>query len=159
MRFLSGLLLVGLITFLACTKDEVTEPTQPEEYLIFGTVYGFCLGDCVTLFRLEKDNIYKDSVLTNVIASDTIPFYVSSLGNAKYQLAKGLKDNFPSQLFQESEPVIGIPDAYDQGTVFIEYSDGEVVKKWRIDTNVQALPEYLQTYIQRVLDITAELRG
>jgi hypothetical protein len=143
---------------VACSKSEVATPSEEKSYLIFGVFYGRCVEDCTTLFKVEEEKLYADAIFTRFTQEDTIiPFQTEMLSAVEYEIAKPLVTKFPMNLLEEEEQVIGMPNVVDQGTVLLEYSKGDITKRWYIDPNVNNLPAYLQSYISSISEITFEL--
>lgn len=141
---------------MSCEKDEVQE-LESETTLVFGLVYGFCQGDCAKLFKLEGDNLYEDDGINRLQPEEPLLFKEEPLSNTAYDLAASLRSEFPESLINNPDTIIGIPNAYDQGGIYIEYKDGINDRFWMLDTNLDALPENLRPYANRVKDIWSEL--
>ncbi|MEN0049140.1 MAG: hypothetical protein AAF806_18925 [Bacteroidota bacterium] len=152
-----ALILVFLLSSaMSCEKDEVLE-SENDTTLIFGLVYGFCQGDCAQLFKLEGDNLYEDDGIDRLQAEQVLLFKETPLSNVKYDLATSLRSDFPASLINNPDTIIGIPNAYDQGGIYIEYQNGEVDRFWMLDTNLDALPEDLRPYADRLKEVWTEL--
>ena len=142
------------LVLLSCNKEENPPPLEQDFTLIFGTHYGFCFGECVTLYKLENGLLYIDDMdrLTETLTFETDPLTLD-----KAEIAKPLLDLFPKELFKEKE-VIGIPDAHDQGGFFIQHIQGDQIAQWNIDTIKDRLPSYLQDYITEVENVMDQLK-
>jgi len=103
-----------LLTLAACVQEasEFEPPTktisaQPEllsDYLIFGTYYGMCFGDCAALVKIENGKAYADNVDFPFKLEDDktriypgaplghIAFQETPLPEAYYDAAKNLGD-------------------------------------------------------------------
>ena len=145
-----------LSSAMSCEKDEIQE-LENDATLIFGLVYGFCQGDCAQLFKLEGDNLYEDDGIDRLQAEQTLLFKETPRSSTDYDLAAVLRSDFPENLINNPDTIIGIPNAYDQGGIYIEYKDGETDRFWMLDTNLDALPENLRPYADRVKNIWSEL--
>ena len=151
-----GIVLLFLVS--ACEKETIQKSNEQEATLIFGLSNGFCLGDvCVRLFKIEDGTIRADDGVERLRLDEPIPFQSTALPEADYERALPLLDDFPELLTTAQDTVYGIPDAYDQGSIFIQLQSDEVDRFWLLDTNVDALPEELQSYATRVKAITNEL--
>ncbi|MCB0449254.1 hypothetical protein [Mariniflexile maritimum] len=145
MKYILGFLLV-CISLLSCTTNDTGE-TSKIDYLIFGRFYGMCIGkSCVTNYKLTNSTLFAD---TNNDYSHTA-FNFVALDADKFGQVNDLMDFFPSKLLNEKETVLGCPDCYDQGGVFIQISKNGVVKSWRIDTNKNDVPAYLHSFMDKV---------
>ena len=152
MRLIS-LSLIFLL-FIGCNKDEPIN--SQEDILFFGNFFGFCQGEsCIEIYKLENGVLYEDS-------EDQYP---SPQGNAynwiarqdeDFQLAEPLIDDFPNQLFDEVDQVIGMPDAGDWGGVYVTLERDGTRSIWLIDYVDQNIPTYLHEYtaeIKRIVEV------
>jgi hypothetical protein len=143
-------LLLGLLC-VSCDKDEVCEES---DYIEFGQYFGFCAGEkCIEIFRLDDSNLYEDTsdIYPSLTQNDDRKFVLLSF--QKFDLAKELKKNFPTQLLSETKVKFGIPDAYDQGGRYLRYKSGEVDRIWLFDNNLGEVPEYLHDYLDEVVRV------
>ncbi len=155
-----SLFLIAIFT-LSCEKEEdCCTPLEAEEdrTLIFGTYFGFCLGDCTHLFKIEKGEVFPDQGIERLNVNEALTFSAVPLSIEDYNKAKTLLDNFPEPLLDEEETTIGIPDAYDQGGIFLQLTENETVRSWYLDSNIEALPKYLRAYATMVKEVTTKLR-
>ncbi len=149
-------LLFGLSIFPSCTKEEIKD----EEYLVFGHFYGHCVGEgCIEIFRLEDDRLLEDQ-------KDQYPGYTTfyegdflELSSSRFELAENLMDYFPLDLLNETDTVIGQPDAGDWGGLYIEYNYEGVHKYWLLDQMKSHVPEYLHGFIQKVNEVIIAVNG
>lgn len=128
-------------------RYELTNIEQ-EDYIIFGHYYGFCIGEpCIETFKLTSSALYED---TRDDYGVTSGFEFKRLSKEKFELVNGLADEIPMELFQEESQTFGCPDCADQGGVLIQIlRDGEI-KTWKIDQNLNNLPEYLHSLVENV---------
>lgn len=159
MKKLMFLLLASGMLFQSCQKDEDT-PMGNVEYIVFGHFFGECIGeDCVEIFKIENDVLYEDQ--KDNYPSNTNPYvgeYIT-LDDAKYQLVKDLEVFIPNELFNETQTVIGQPDVADQGGYYFEIVEDGVQYHFRIDTNKEALPDYLMDFADVLQDYISKARG
>ncbi|MEL6718443.1 MAG: hypothetical protein AAFO82_12130 [Bacteroidota bacterium] len=154
---LFGLIVVFLLSSaMSCEKDEVQE-LETDATLIFGIVYGFCQGDCAQLFKLEGEELFEDDGVDRLQLEEVIQFKDIPRSTADYELAIPLRTDFPESLIGRTDTIIGIPNAYDQGGIYLQYQDDITDRFWYIDTNLEALPEELRPYIDKVKKVWAEL--
>jgi hypothetical protein len=127
------LLFLALLLAFGCTRE-----SESDDYFIFGTAYGMCTGDCVTLFRLEGQNLYPDdNALYPLLSAEDIPFQTGSLPADKVALAEALKAQIPAKLLEEPDGNVGCPDCHDQGLYYVKTKTGDMVREWRIDRDVE----------------------
>jgi hypothetical protein len=115
----------GLLALLlsSCKKEKCPD----DGYLIFGHFYGMCEGEqCV----------------------DKAQF--TPLGREQFQKAQHLRASFPLELLQQSDTVIGQPDAGDWGGLYIEYHQDGVRKFWLIDKMKTNVPIQYHDFVDRV---------
>lgn len=155
-------LVIGLmaISLLSCTNDDDCCFELPQDRkLAFGTYFGFCLGECIHIYKIENEAVFQMATSERVNLTQELDFVTAALPGDAYETAKPLLENFPDELLAEEETTIGIPDAYDQGGIYLELTEAGVSTKWFLDSNVSALPEYLQAYAQQIKDVTEQLKG
>jgi hypothetical protein len=143
--FLSCLFIV-LIT-ASCDKSENPAPVA-KDYLVFGHYYGMCYGDnCVEIFKIEKSSLSEDTL-------DKYPFFCCPYSGVfiprdhqKYEMVKHLNGLIPAQLLLDTNKVIGTPDAFDQGGLYLEVKIGNTTRFWYIDMAKSNLPPYLHPLV------------
>lgn len=141
-----------LVLFLGCKKDPVAKFAP--DYVIFGTSYGECGGDCARLFKLENQNLYPDDGIEYLMQNGgDIPFMTQSLPADKVALAESLKNQIPASLLDEPEEVLGCPDCRDQGTVYIETKTGDQVSRWYIDPDLDQYASFCDSVRVAVLKL------
>lgn len=142
-------LVIGLL--FGCKKDK-NDQMNKAEYLVFGSFYGECIGEnCIEIFKLQDGKLWED---TNDTYPGSTGFYSAAyvqLPDAKYQQVKDLPSLFPAQLLNETNTVIGTPDAGDWGGYYIEYNRNGIHKFWLIDqVGSSSVPAYLNTFTAQV---------
>lgn len=152
------------LLFSTCTEDKTANGLQIENYLIFGTYYGECQGDCVRMYYLkpaEQQLFIASEPKYPVYEADSFPYglHFVTVSQQQYALAKELINKVPENLFGESELVIGEPDAADQGGVYVEINHRNMIHKYYIDTNKEAIPAYLHAFVDEILNTVAALRA
>ena len=83
------------------------------------------------------------------------------LSDEAYDMALDLVLDFPEELWNDDTEVFGIPDAYDQGGIFVSYNRNGTVKSWTIDTQIQAItdaPDYVKAYTTQIKNVLNTLR-
>lgn len=143
MKTMIATILSALVLF-SCTEDAQTIEAgshRESEYLIFGHFYGFCLGEqCIEIFKITPDALLED---TNDFYPNPQEVYDGDfvqLNRSKFNKLKGMHLRIPEELLNETEKVLGTPDAADGGGIYLELPDGRF---WLLDMNVDYLPEYL----------------
>ena len=148
-----------ILFFFQCDKEEdCCLPIPDDRSLIFGTYFGHCVGDCAQLFKIDQGEIFPDEGVDRIIENEALIFG-AALPMKDYDSAKFLLENFPGDLLNEEVNILGIPDAYDQGGIYLELVQGDSSRVWYLDSNISALPEYLQGYATDVLKTTELLRN
>jgi|ETNmetMinimDraft_8_1059916.scaffolds.fasta_scaffold39164_2 hypothetical protein len=147
MKIFKFLIFSLVITFIfSCNKDSEIELNQTN-FLIFGHFYGECNGEeCIETFKLTNKKLYEDS---NDNYSGTY-FNFIELGNNTFDQVKDLIDYFPCELLSDNKNIFGCPDCYDQGGLFIQYSENDSIKSWIIDQSQSSVPEYLHEFMDMV---------
>ena len=154
MRLISVLTFVAL-ALVSCSKD-MSNPVNPGDYLIFGTFYGECLGNCSHFFMIRDGLLFMDDVEIGI--PEEIPFTNDPMSSADYDLAVELQEEFPSDLTDSDKRIYGCPDCHDQGGVYLELNNSEGRFKWRIDTDDDEQSEAISTYKKRVMEVVSLLR-
>ncbi len=147
----------------SCNKDEHNDeygPTQ-KEFLIFGEYAGFCGGEsCIEIFKLEDGKLYEDtkdhypSTQTTGYQGDYI-----LLDKEKYEMVKDLIDAFPEKLKEDVNLVIGMPDAYDQGGIYVEIKENDKSYYWLIDRDTNNIPAYLHGWVNLIRERIAQVNN
>ena len=156
MKFrIASLLLALLLSFvIGCEKPQPVDPEAQGPSFIFGHFFGMCIGEqCVEIFKLENGQLYEDT--NDNYPGDQGPYQANfqPLPDSLYQLVKNLPDQLPTQLYAETDTVLGIPDAGDWGGIYLELTDENGDRRfWLIDNKTDNLPAYLQGYKQQIND-------
>jgi len=146
------LLILPLALFTACDKEGNNLKVEAD-YLIFGHAYGFCVGEkCIEIFKLEDGQLYEDANDNYPGSTDFYDADFSTLSNELYEQVSNLEDDFPSILLDETDTVIGEPDAGDWGGLYIEYKAGDFRKFWLLDLNKNNVPESYHNFIDAVTE-------
>lgn len=151
------LILLISVTFWQCEKNlpkAETPHAADIERLIIGHYYGMCIGPtCIENYLLEDGKLYVDS--KNEYGKE-FPYIGdwTERPAADYAIAAPLLESFPTEIWQADQQTFGIPDAYDQGGFFIEakHKDG-THRAWNLDTNRDALPEYLRPFAEQLATV------
>ena len=144
--------LVGLLVGCDDSSTDLEKAQNAEDYLIFGSFAGFCQGEaCIEIFKIENGRLYEDGS-DNYPSYDRLPYRgeFKLLPEEKYELVKDLTDNFPGRLTDEISLVLGMPDAYDQGGIYVEIKRDDTIQYWVLDRDKENVPEYLHNWIDLI---------
>lgn len=161
--FLLSTALAALLLLSTCTEDETTNSLKIGDYLIFGTYYGECAENCINIYYLRPDEqqlFVASEPKYPVYEADSFPYglHFVTVSQQKYELAKDLINQVPENLLGESKLVIGEPDATDQGGIYVELNHRNMMHKYYIDTNKDAIPAYLHDFVDEILSTVTALR-
>lgn len=154
LRLKSSFIILPLLSLLlTCCKREEIKPSS-KDYLIFGSFISECAGarggGCIEIFKLERDQLLKD---TNNNYPNSSSFYEGNyikLSQQKFDDAKDLLNNFPRELWKEPKRIIGEPDYKDQGGLYIEFKHNRKRKFWLVDTDKSSVPAKYHEFIDKV---------
>lgn len=146
------LLSLILVISFACNRSENSLEAEPQSFFIFGHYYGFCGGEgCVEIFKIEDESILFEDI-TDKYPRDTL--YTGTfkkLSIHQFYEVKDLASFLPEQLESIKDTVFGMPDAYDQGGLFIERKTGSGAHAfWHLDQDKSNIPEYLHDFHDKV---------
>lgn len=148
------------ITAPGCS-DEFENLTEPDQYVIFGDFYGECIGrGCIDIFKLEDERVFADT-LDRYPSASTLPHTVSfvPVTGVDADEVRNLIGRLPAALFDESDIVIGQPDAGDWGGFYLETNVAGKTRFWIIDKMEDNLPSYLREYVERLDEAILLLDG
>ncbi|SMD33055.1 hypothetical protein SAMN04488029_1419 [Reichenbachiella faecimaris] len=153
--------LILTILCLTTCKDQAVFPNselQTEsdtDYIIFGHFYGFCLGErCIEIFKLTNTSLLEDTNDFYPSSQEAYDGAYVSVEQSKFNKLKDIKFEIPDELLNETEKVIGTPDAADGGGIYIELPDG---RYWLLDMNEYYLPEYLHPLREQIRAAIAKI--
>lgn len=156
---LPSLLLIFILFASSCKKDEAL--IAEDDYLIFGHFYGFCGGEqCIEIFKLNASQLFEDQSDNYPLANQG--FYngvFNALPDSKFQVSKSLIADFPIDLLNLTDTIIGCPDCLDQGGIYLEYNFSGVHRFWIIDNIDLNQDAYLINYKQKVRDKITEINS
>lgn len=153
------LVAVAFLSGSACS-DEITGLQDPGDYIVFGDFYGECIGSgCVDIFRIADGELYKDT-LDEYPTASKLPHAVDfvELPDDHVGQIESLLGKIPAKLFEETDVVIGQPDAGDWGGFYLETNISGEVRYWLIDKMKDNLPAYLREYADK-LEKAIQLAG
>lgn len=147
-----------LLLLIACEKDDNVELSK-SDYIIFGKFYGECSGEgCVEIFRLEQDKLFEDTKDQYPGRSSFYEGKFIQLSQRKFRETQDLRNYFPTDLLNETDIVIGQPDASDGGGLYIEYNSKGVRKFWLLDNMKSNVPTKYHNFIDRVNEKIEQLK-
>ncbi len=148
MKIFVSLLITSLFFLTSCKKEDSNPGI---DYLIFGHFYGFCQGEeCIEIFKLDEEKLYEDTNDTYPSADDFYEGDFVELSNERYQVVSDLLDYFPSDLLDETDTVLGAPDASDGGGLYIEISQNGVRDFWLLDQFKENVPDQYHYFMDSV---------
>ncbi len=138
------ILTTGCLLATSCCDKPVT----PKDYIIFGDFYGMCAGSfCVDYYKIENGVLYKDQLDEYPIGSINHQF---NTYNTPYNSSiLDICSELPTGIYAEGESV-GMPDAYDQGGLYVEISNSGNIQNWKIDKDDANVPAYLHNLCDSV---------
>ncbi len=125
------------MSLLACADHDLVD-TLSKDYFVFGRYYGYCAGDCLDVFALSNEILYKAE--GESYPTQNSPWNLPdmlSLDDDKKELVSELPGLVPQVLLNTEEHVIGCPDCSDFGAVYIEMNHNGEKKFWYIDNATQ----------------------
>lgn len=161
--FIYQFTMLGIAGLLAGCDDgsnEVEMVRSDDGYLVFGSFAGYCQGEaCIEIFKIENGRLYEDS-RDGYPSSNNLPYAgdFELLSEEKYELVTNMSENFPERLAEEINLVLGMPDAYDQGGIYVELKRNDRIQYWLLDRDISNLPEYLHGWVELVEEKVKLLR-
>ncbi|MCC7298086.1 MAG: hypothetical protein IT244_07105 [Bacteroidia bacterium] len=145
-------ILLGCI-FLMCNCAGIQR--NKIEYIIYGTYAGECIEHCATMYKLENNTLFVDTIDSYFKKkSNGLQFSNDTLGGVALEQAQLVKKQIPGLLLRSGSKVFGSPDNHDQGGVYVELKSGTVIKKFQLDTDVQQIPAELREFAMLVMKTT-----
>ena len=140
-----SILFLAFLSFFSSEKEDQLV-LQTGDHLIFGSFAGECIGDqCVELFKLSDTGLFETD-------DDRFPLLppfggvFTAMSSDLFEDTKVLLEAFPTELLEREEESFGCPDCVDHGGIYLKYKDEEVYHVWILDTDIEALPAFLQDY-------------
>lgn len=153
-------LLFTVLIFSNCS-DQTPAPSEfiplNTDYIIFGHFYGMCGGEeCIEIFKATSTSLYEDSNDSYPNSNQIYDGEFKKLDQSKFDKIKGISFEIPIELLNETETVIGAPDAADGGGIYLQLSNGQY---WLLDMNENYLPEYLHPLQKNIRTAIAEINN
>ena len=148
---ISAILPFLLTGIMSCEKDERCG-FGDTEFLVFGHFYGECVGEgCVEIFKLDDSRLYEDTRDQYPGSNDFYQgLFDTQLPAEKYDLVKDLESYFPEALLNETEIIIGQPDAGDWGGIYFELKRGSTHRFWLLDQMESNMPAAYNDFVDRI---------
>jgi hypothetical protein len=150
MRTLIFLSIVSLLCNACCDEDH-GQPT--EEFMVFGHFYGECLGEgCVEMYKIENGQLYEDQL--DQYPNSTGPYvgeWIAFLDHT-YDEVSDIIDKMPAELYNESDRVLGQPDAGDWGGIYVQTYDPATGANrfWLLDKMESNMPEVYNAFVDEI---------
>ena len=146
--------LVAIVSLTACCDKDDNPSGNNHEFLVFGHFYGECGGEgCVEIYTIEDGKLYED---TRDQYPGTTQIYMGEwveLPASKYALVKDLVDDVPAALLNETERVIGQPDAGDWGGIYVQVeiaSQSLAEGFWLLDKNENNMNAVYNEFVDKI---------
>ena len=141
---------------MSCRKESLN-PDQGEITLLFGQYFGLCGGEqCVEIFKFENDLLYEDTLDIYPSRDIYMGAYIP-LDHTVFEEVESVRDEIPSYLLQRPDTTFGIPDAYDQGGLYLAYLQGQQEYYWHLDRDENNIPDELRSYQRQLRDLIDSL--
>jgi hypothetical protein len=154
MRSFLGILMISCTIGAGCCDDKHNSDELNGEYMVFGHFYGECGGEgCVEIYRIEDGRLYEDTLDIYPGAEAAYQGSWVELADTKYELVKDLIDDFPKELLQEEDRVIGMPDAGDWGGIYVQVRvSGQTPpdRFWLLDQHEGHMPQVYNDFVDRI---------
>ena len=142
------MLRILLLFTLLAVKYQCTAQTKAE-YVIYGTYCGMCEHNCIHTYKIQNDTLFVDSAASH---KKDIEYRWKALSTQQYLSAKKIIDSIPDILYtSENRRVFGHPDAADQCGILVQIKIGDTVKRFDIDTFMNAIPVELRHYAKMLM--------
>jgi len=146
-----SLSLYGLVSILlmACAQSPTSNVEPTEDYMIFGSYSGECIGTCARFLKIQGDDVFVSSDDDESFwFENRIEFKKKPRTESNNEHIKAVADRFPQELLLEPSREFGEPDSWDQGGIYIEVMIEGDRKVWKIDTAPhEDIPAYLNDYL------------
>lgn len=138
--------LTGLL-FGSCRKDNSISPGVADDYVIFGSYFGECVGEgCIQMYKVTDTEVQEEIDDKYWLSGGAQPGSFVALAPSKFEIVKNIANEIPADLYTEAS-VIGIPDGGDWGGLYLEVRKNGETHKWNIDMMKSNVPEKYHTFI------------
>lgn len=144
------LILFCSLLLVSCDKEKFDRLDLNNSTLIFGHFFSECEGEgCIEIFKLGFGNLYEDTLdIINVSGFHNGSY--KELSKDKFILTNDLLLEFPQELFDEKNNVLGMPDAGDWGGFYVEFNDGRHHRSWLIDMKKTNVPAKYHNFMDKM---------
>lgn len=146
--------LIIILTFAGCTEKVSPDPSA----FVFGIWHGFCLENCIHVYKLENGKLYLDDMSTRY-QSGSITFQKTPLDDKLAKKAEELYRLFPSYLRKNPNTTIGCPDCHDQGVIYLAFEENGELTEWKIDPDKNDFPPEIEAFMIAMRELMAEMPG
>ncbi|MFD0861369.1 hypothetical protein ACFQ1M_04055 [Sungkyunkwania multivorans] len=154
MKKLATIVLIS-VTILGCSSDESSSEQFIVDGIIFGEIYGFCAGDCIELYLLDDENIYKDADGNTQYGNwEDTAFERTPLSVDAFTLAQSLLE-IPAALLTTDEPV-GNQTIADFDYYLHINRDG-VIKTFIFDEPMDGVSTSVKEYLEELINVSDQL--
>ncbi|AXT61909.1 hypothetical protein D1816_16620 [Aquimarina sp. AD10] len=151
-----SLLILVIVLIYSCNRADDSQDIIPTDSIIFGEIYGACVGDCRNLYLLTAQGVYGDAN-SNTIYGDweNTTFQNQSLAMDQFDLAKPLLQIPDILLSYEFEIGSQIISDFDY---FINLRINGTSKTFVFDELKEAIPLEIKNYINNFIAINSQLK-
>jgi len=138
------LLVIGLLGLIALSCKKSTEKLEKGDFIVFGSFYGFCMGEeCREMYMITDEKLYED------VDDSSTDEYVE-LPSDLFAAVADLESAIPSELIEQPDSTFGCPDCHDQGGVYLKIKKDGLAQSWTIDNDLEAIPAYLNGIVNLI---------
>ncbi len=145
------ILLLSVMT-LSCSDQDVNE----NDYLVFGTYYGFCIGNCTNIYKIENGQLFKDKLERPII--EDLSFHSDPLPKNKFHIAQQLLKDLPDYFMNNKGDTLGCPNCGDQGSYIVEIRNQFGLQRFIIDPWIDPV-EYseVRIFMDKIDDVLIKI--
>lgn len=155
--FMKGIKRLLLPLILGLSLAGCAEKVIPDANgFVFGSWYGFCIENCIHVYKLENGKLYPDDMSTRH-QSEEITFEKTPLDEKWAKKAQELYELFPAYLSKNPNLTIGCPDCHDQGVLYLAFEENEKSIEWKIDPVENNYPPEIKVFIDEMKELISEL--
>lgn len=142
----------ALFLFGACWKET---PYLPGDRIIFGRHGAECMGNCSRMYKLSEQQLLEDDC--NYCPFDNIPFKRQPLPAEKFEIARPLLENIPSQLFDIQSVRYACPGCDDGPAYFMEITRDGRTHQFHWDGYFREVPVDIKPFFEEVVSVLEQL--
>jgi hypothetical protein len=146
-------LLISLLLFAGCKKDDPAPSEDHPEFIVFGFFQNCASESCVEIFKLEPSKLLEDT--NEDVPQSNSPYngnYSVPLSAEKYrQIELLFRNSIPDELLARPSGTVGTAPTWANNFYF-EYKTGTEYKHWIIDGSFDgSLPASIQSFVNQVI--------